>query len=275
MVETTADDLSMHRNDFINIDDTALDQRKIFPSGDDTTAELEIVHYLEGGILNSIQPLPSNTEIKLSFDRAKAEIALLYAENEEPFPDDLDNSVIQLIDPYLEVEYVTSPYLRNYHSQIIDRPVTIMYDDCDVYLKSIQKGVSQIRMDNIMGGLTPDYFYAGFVQTNALNGSFELSATCFSMLPIEYANLTMNGMFVQGFPISSNYKYPVKLFCKFNETNGKSKKTIGGGAITFAHWANTSSMISHKFEGEQTNEGWLGLDIKLTTPSEHDYTMGE
>ena len=142
MIETTSDDLSINKSDFDSVDKTALEERRTFPAGDDTNAELEIVHYLEGGILNGIQPLPSNTEVKLSFDRAKAAMAFLYSKDVAPFPTDLDNEVIDLLDPYLEVEYITSPYLRNYQSQIVDRPLTIMYDDCNVYLKSIQNAIS-------------------------------------------------------------------------------------------------------------------------------------
>jgi hypothetical protein len=275
MIETTSDDLSINKSDFDSVDKTALEERRTFPAGDDTNAELEIVHYLEGGILNGIQPLPSNTEVKLSFDRAKAAMAFLYSKDVAPFPTDLDNEVIDLLDPYLEVEYITSPYLRNYQSQIVDRPLTIMYDDCNVYLKSIQKGISTIRVDNLMGGLAPDYLYAGFIRTDALGGDFKLSSTCFAMLPIEYTNLTMNGMSVQGFPISSSYAFPLKLFCKFNETNGKTKKTMAGGSLTFQEWCWTSSLISHKFEGEQTNEGWMSFDLKLSSPTTQEYTMGE
>ena len=34
-------------------------------------------------------------------------------------------------------------------------------------------------------------------------------------------------------------------------------------------------LISHKFEGEASNEGWIGLDIKLGAALKHDYTLGE
>ena len=33
-------------------------------------------------------------------------------------------------------------------------------------------------------------------------------------------------------------------------------------------------LISHKFEGEASNEGWIGLDVKLDTPLDNDYTLG-
>ena len=45
--------------------------------------------------------------------------------------------------------------------------------------------------------------------------------------------------------------------------------------MTFQEWCWTSSLISHKFEGEQTNEGWMGFEIKLSSPTAHEYTMGE
>ena len=34
-------------------------------------------------------------------------------------------------------------------------------------------------------------------------------------------------------------------------------------------------LISHHFEGEQTNEGWIGFETKFAVPTEVDYTFGE
>ena len=253
--------------------------RKAFPDTEGDNRVVEVVHYLEGGILNSMQPLPSNSEVKLSFDRNKADMALLYGEvsydDDSPAPTELDGKVLELEDPYLIVEYVTSPYLRNFHSQIVDRPITMMYDDCNIYMKSLATGSTMIRADNLMGGLAPDYLFAGFVATDALNGSFELSPTCFPSIKIGSSNITMNGMSVQGFPISSELYLPVQLLCKFNETTGRIKKTMAASAIGMNRFFQTSCFISHKFEGEQTNEGWVGLEVKLQEATTKDYTLGK
>lgn len=238
--------------------------------------QYQFVLALEGGILNCSQPLLNNTEVKLSFDRSLAAIGLIYAAYGEnvTYPTTLDNKVLELIDPYLEVEYVSSPYLRNFYAQIEERPATMRYDDCDIYMKTISKGQSMIRVNNVMGGLTPDYLFAGLVRSDALNGDFELSSTCFANVDYKDVCITLNGMPVQGYPISSDFTQPLKLFSKFSDTIGKSKKTMAATTIDTRYFCKYYCLISHKFEGESSNEGWIGLDIKLGTALDNDYTLG-
>lgn len=231
---------------------------------------------LEGGILNCNQPLLNNTEVKLSFDRALAAVSLLYAEtgSNVKLPTDLDGKVIELIDPYLEVEYVTSSYLRNFYSQIEERPISLKYDDVNIYMRNINKGSSTIRVNNIMGGPSPDYIFAGFVKTEALNGSFEYSATNFGDSKFKEVSLTLNGMPVQGFPITiPTSTRPVRLYDKFLKTIGKNKKTMAGGTIEFRQFTRIYQFISHNFEGEPSTEGWIGLEMKLEIPLTHDVTL--
>ena len=232
---------------------------------------------LEGGILNCSQPLLNNTEVKLSFDRALASIALLYTEYGTGVtqPTDLDGKVLDLIDPYLEAEYVTSPYLRNFYSQIEEKPISLKYDDVNMYMRNINKDQSMIRVNNVMGGLAPDYLFAGFIRTDALNGDFNLSPTCFSNVSQTDVCITLNGMPVQGYPISDpSYNFSTKFYTKFMDTIGKTKKTMVGDCLDMRYFITYFFLISHKFEGEQSNEGWIGLDIKLKKPLEEDYTLG-
>ena len=238
--------------------------------------QFQFVLALEGGILNCNQPLLNNTEVKLSFDRANAAIGLLYSAYGDGVtqPTELDNTVLDIIDPYMEVEYISSPYLRNFYAQIVDRPITMKYDDCNIYMKTINKGQSMIRVNNIMGGLTPDYLFAGFVRTDALNGDFLLSSTCFADVKYKDVCITLNGMAVQGYPISMDFKAPLKLYSKFLDTIGKTKKSMASDTIGPRFFWQFYSLISHKFEGEPTNEGWIGLDIKLNEALQHDYTLG-
>lgn len=232
---------------------------------------------LDGGVLNCNQPLPSNTEVKLSFDRSQASVALLYKEYGEnkQYPTTLDAKVLDIIDPYLEVEYISSPYLRNFYAQIVDRPITMRYDDCDIYMKTLNQGQSMIRVNNIMGGLTPDYLFAGVVKTDALNGDFLLSSSRFVDVGYKEVCVTLNGMPVQGYPISMDFAKPVKLFSKFMDTIGKTKKSVAGDSIDPTYFCAYYTLISHRFEGEAANEGWIGLDIKLNSPLTEDYTLGK
>ena len=236
---------------------------------------------LEGGILNCNQPLPNNTEVKLSFDRANAAIGLLFTEygkdqngNDIVQPTELDNKVLDLIEPYLEVEYVSSPYLRNFHAQIEERPITMRYDDCDIYMKTVNEGQTMIRFNNICGGNTPDYIFAGFCLSEALNGDFDLSVN-FKNVDMTDVNISLNGMPLQGYPMSFGNSGSLKLYSKFLDTINRSKKSIAGESIEGSYFSKYYCLISHRFEGEQSNEGWLGVEVKLNEALDKNYTFGK
>ena len=231
---------------------------------------------LEGGILNCNQPLLNNTEVKLSFDRALASVGLIYREYGQGVtqPTTMDNKVIDISDPYLEAEYVSSPYLRNFYAQIVDRPITLRYDDCNIYMKTVNKGQSMMRVNNIMGGLTPDYLFAGLVKTDALNGDFNLSSTQFINPSYAEICITLNGSPVQGYPMNVD-DYAMKMYSKFFDTIGKSKKTMAGSSLECQFFMKYYCWISHHFEGEQAQQGWIGIDIKLSSPCDDDLTLGK
>ena len=255
---------------------TPLEDRRIMCRDGNVDKTVCHVLTLEGGILNCPQPLPSNTEVKLSMDRALASIGLLFREYGANVtqPTTMDNKVIDLIDPYLEVEYISSPYLRNFYAQIIERPITLRFDDCNIYMKTISKGQSMIRVNNIMGGLTPDYLFAGLVKTNALNGDFNLSSTNFINPGYKEICVTLNGMPVQGYPMAVD-EFAVKMYSKFIDTIGRSKKTIAGSLMGTNQFCEYYNWISHHFEGEPSNEGWIGLDLKLSEALDDDVTLGK
>jgi len=254
-----------------------LKDREIVSPGENVDKTISYVLSLEGGILNCNQPMLNNTEVKLSFDRALASIGLLFRLHGEATeqPTALDNKVLEIIDPYLEVEYISSPYLRNFYAQIEERPITMRYDDCNIYMKSISQGQSMIRVNNLMGGLTPDYIFAGFVLSDALNGDFNLSSTKFVNPGLSSVVMTLNGMAVQGYPMSiDENSYSTKLYSKFIDTIGKSKKSMAGSTIDIRYFHSFYSFISHRFEGEPTNEGWIGFDIKLKNALPVNITLG-
>ena len=147
------------------------------------------------------------------------------------------------------------------------------YDDCNIYMKTISKGQSMVRVNNIMGGLTPEYLFAGFMKTSALNGDFNLSSTKFANPSYSEVCITLNGSPVQGYPMNVD-KYALKLFSKFFDTVGKSKKTIAGSSLECRFYQMYYCWISHHFEGEQAQQGWIGLDIKLNTVAAEDLTLG-
>ena len=134
------------------------------------------------GVLNSKKPLLPGCEIKLSFDRAKAELALIQVDKTKEI--DLGSGVLKLTNLSVKARYFSSPSLRNYFSTIIDKPLHYYYDESSVYLKNLPKGETNIRLNNIIGGLTPSHLFCGIIESDALNGNLELSTTQFERLVI-------------------------------------------------------------------------------------------
>ena len=231
---------------------------------------------IDTGILNCPQPLLPNTEVKFSFDRAPATFSLFYKDKVGNHPTDLDGKVVPIKDCYLELEYVSSHYLRNLHAQIVDKPITYHYDDCQIYMKDVAKGSQTLRINSLCGGLTPEYIFAGFMPSKCLDPDFLTTSVRFVNPDIREACITLNGAPVQGYPISCIFPgNSTQFYSRFIDTTGRTKKTSVAGSIGFETFINDFMVLSHQFEGEQSNEGWIGFDIKFNKPSTIDYTFGK
>ena len=231
---------------------------------------------LEGGILNCPQPLLPNTDVKFSFERVPAAYSLFYTSLNDPKPTLLDNGKpVDIKECYLELEYVSSPYLRNLHSQIIERPIKYHYDDCQIYMKDLAKGAQTLRVNSLCGGLTPEYIFAGFMPAKCLDPDFISTSLRFDNPGIRDACITLNGAPVQGYPISTIFSdNATQFYSRFLDTIGKWKKSAASGTLPLTTFGDHFCLLSHHFEGETSNEGWIGFDIKLNKPTDKDYTFG-
>ena len=86
------------------------------------------------GILNSKLPLLPGCELKLSFDRAKSEFALISTVTDSTVPVD---SVLKLKNLFLRARYYSSPILRNFFGSIDNQEIKYQYDECLCYLKNL------------------------------------------------------------------------------------------------------------------------------------------
>ena len=235
-----------------------------------------LVLNLEGGIMNCPQPLLPSTDVKFSFERVPASYALFYQSLEGDLPTKLDSKPISIKECYMELEYVSSPYLRNLYAQIIERPITYHYDDCQIYMKDLAKGAQTLRVNSICGGLTPEYIFAGFLPAKCLDPDFISTSIRFENPGIRDACITLNGSPVQGYPISTLLPdNSVQLYSKFLDTIGKWKKSSASGTIPLTSFGEHFCLLSHQFEGEHSNEGWIGFDVKLSKPTTKDFTFGK
>ena len=217
--------------------------------------------------LNENHPLPSGIELKLTFDRLQAQFSCL---SESDLT--LKGKTLELKDAYAQVEYISSPILRSYFEQREYQPIVYAYDEISVLCKNVPTNEQYIRLDNIRGGNTPDYVFFGLVKSKCLNGSLECSSTNFRNNEIKEVNLTLNGNSCLGYPMRIQNNYPVWVYHKFYSTLGKLMDQSASAQMRLDTYKN-SVIFSHKFEGEDASQGWLGVTLSLSTPLTEQYTL--
>ena len=217
--------------------------------------------------LNENHPLPSGIEMKLTFDRSPAQISCL---------SDSDSSLrgrsLELKDAYAQVEYISSQILRSYFEQRDYQPITYKYDEISVLCRSVPKNEQYVRLENIRGGNTPDYVFFGLLKTKCLNGSFECAATNFKNNNLKEVNLTLNGNSCLGYPMRIQNDNPVWPYHKFYSTLGKLMDQSAAAQTRLDNFKN-SVIFSHKFEGEDASQGWLGVTLSFSEGLAEQYTL--
>jgi hypothetical protein len=249
------------------------DSRKSYTkSKSDTKVVYDLLFKPPCGILNSKLPLLPKTEMILSFDRANSELALInkIASQETT----LDGKSIDLQNVFLRASYYSSPYLRNYFDTIMTKEISYKYDECQVFHKNLPLGVNVIRLSNLIGGNTPKYVFAGIIESDALNGDYKKSSTAFRRHGVKEFDLTLDGYSVNGFPLSSEDESPVNVYDKFLETTNRKFDNSCPEQILIGNFKLFQYIYAHKFSGETTETGWLGVNIKLEEVFKSNHTLG-
>ena len=210
------------------------------------------------GFLGSPEPLMSNCELKLSFDRSNAYTSVLDVGSTTPSMKD-----IEIKDCYAVTEYISSENLRTYFDRIDYQPIRYEYDACEVMVKSIPTGETEIRFDNLRGGVLPLAMFAAIAPQSSLSGDKAVSSTFFKNYNVEEMNITLNGSSVNGFPICVRDGSPVFPFQKFLDTTDKYYNVISSDTFTLTEFK-YNYIWSHKFEAESADRGWLGINFKLS-----------
>ena len=223
------------------------------------------------GILNSTKPLAPKSELNLSFDRCTADMSLIdKADNGV----DLSGKVLQIKNVVLTAKYYSSPFLRNYFSTIVTKDICYNYDEMSVYLKSLPKGDTTIRLANIIGGNTPKYLFAGIIESDALSGNLKKSATRFMQHSVNEFDLTLNGYSCSGFPLINHDDSPLFAYNKFMKTTDRHFINNCGGQIKPVDFRDFNFLYSHDFTGEPVETGWIGVNLKLEDAYSSNYTLG-
>ena len=209
------------------------------------------------GFLGSPQPLMNNCELKLSFDRSSPLTSVLDCGNASPALEE-----IEIKDCYAVTEYVSSESLRNYFDHITYEPIRYEYDSCEVMVKSIPNGETDIRFDNLRGGTLPLAMFAAIVPQACLNGDKSMSSTYFKNYNVDEMNISLNGNSVNGFPIVIKDQSPIYPMQKFLDTTERYYNVVSGEVFSLTEFK-YNFLWSHKFEAESADQGWIGINFKL------------
>lgn len=235
---------------------------------DDQIYELQ---YAPGsGILNSSVPLLPGCEVKLSFDRANVQLGLIQKTFNET---DIDKK-LSLTNLYCRARYYSSPLLRKQFESIKEKDLHYYYDECSVYLKNLPKGETNIRLNNVFGGSTPSHIFCGIIRSEALTGDLTLSATRFERHFVKEVNLTLNGYSCSGFPVQNVNGSALSAYMKFLQTTNRKFNTNCGRQVAPVDFKNFHFLYSHEFDGDQTEQGWIGIELKLEKAYSENYTLG-
>ena len=254
------DGYNLDQNELKQYKSEVVDPRKEGQLTSNNKTRYEFVLTPNFGFLASPEPLLKDTELKLSFDRAKWSNAITKVE--DPTTPLTGESGLTILDCYAQVEYVSSPAYRAYFDKINTSPIIYEYEECDVIIKSIPQNVTELRFDNLRGGNVPSYIFAGIIPQANLNGSDFVSCTRFEANAVREIDITLNGSSVNGYPIQINNNCPVYPLHQFLDVTGRLYDNTCGSAInlqTFKYnwiWA-------YKSEAEKTSRGWTGISFTL------------
>ena len=213
------------------------------------------------GFLGSPQPLLTNCELEISFDRSKAQNVLL-EKTAVAAADKPANDYIKINDCVAITEWISSESLRDYFMTIENNPIIYEYDDCDIYIKNIPSETTDIRIDNFRGGNIPEYLFAGIIPQKCLKGDYKMSSTCFEDNDVIAFNITLNGSSVNGYPIEVSKGCSAFTMQKFFDVTNRYYNIQCGENLSKTKF-DYNYLWSHKFEGEETPQGWLGINLKL------------
>ena len=218
------------------------------------------------GFLAESTPLLNDCELRINFDRARPETAVLAVGSDKTVPD------LEIKDCFMTTEWVSSPALKTYFSDISYNPITYQYDEIEVMTKPLPMNMTTIRLDNLKGGNIPTYIFAGIIATESLDGSLASSSTNFECHNVTEMTISLNGFPCNGYPISIKNGSDTNALFQFNDTVGRIYNNGCCSGLKKAHFY-SNFVWSYHFEAEETSQGWIGIDMKLSEAFTKSHTM--
>lgn len=215
--------------DVYNFDDTGIlannaltSRRRWGASSDATKTRYEFEFSPVNGFLANPDLLMTDCELKLSFDRASLKNAFIRLDGDESLTD------LEIKDCYALTEYVSSKSIQSYFEKISYEPITYQYEETEVVIKTLPSDGTTIRLDNIRGGNTPKYLFAGVIPSKNLQGDWADSSTSFKQHNVIEFNIALNGNPVNGYPIAIKKNSPCYALSKFNAVTSRLYNVFAG-----------------------------------------------
>ena len=242
---------------FLSANNSVLSPRRHGATLSGTKYRYEFEFSPVNGFLSSPDLLMTDCELKLSFDRASIKHPLIRLDESGILTD------IEIKDCYALTEYVSSGNIQTFFDKIQNEPIIYEYEDTEVVIKSLPTDDTTIRIDNIRGGNTPRYLFAGLIPTTQLQGDWAKSCTKFSQYNVTEFNIALNGNSVNGYPMMIKPNSPCYPLSQFNSVTSRLYNVFAGKQFTMMEFQ-WNFIWAHKFEAESTSSGWIGIDIKLS-----------
>ena len=249
---------------------TVAKNRQVYGKQSNGKRRYEFIFVPNCGFLNSNAPLLNDCELKLSFDRVSSDMALF--ETDVAVTTKIDGKPITINDCYAITEYISSDYYRDYFSKIDTTPIKYNFEECDITLKNLPLNEIDIRLDNIRGGNSPSSIFLGIIDTEALSGNMKKSCVGFRQNGVEFINITFNGRTVNGYPLEITNNSPVLPLQKFLDTTNRFMNPLAGDCINL-HTFKNNWIYAHQFEAETSSQGWLGVQLKLSSALATSHTL--
>jgi len=230
----------------------------------------EFIFVPNDGFLNSNLPLMKNCDLKLSFDRTNAELAMIKTKDATVTTDCVGSPLV-IKDCVAITEYIISEEIEQFFMKVDYDPIPYYYEDCDITFKNLPMDETNIRLDNIKGGNTPLCMFAALIRTASLSGDINKSSTEFLSNNVSEISVTLNGNAVHGYPMEIRNGSAISPFQRFMDVTDRYMNPICGETLKLSHF-DTNWIYAHKFE-EPNSQGWIGINIKLHTALTEAYTL--
>ena len=260
-------ELGTDRLDRLKIQRSSLVDSSAHPSGYKT---YQLIFRPPFGIFNCLKPLGTGHEIKILFDRAPSEAALIAEVKDTENP--LKGKSLEIRNPYIKATYATSQYLRDAINN--DTSQEYIYDELNVFQKNIPIGETLIRLPNIIGGQLPKFIFAGILPSLALNPDQHTCLTEFPQCGVEEFSFTFNGQVTNGFPLHAPHGSPIEVYDNFLTVTSRKYNNKCSGAIEPYDFKMMHNIYAYKFE-ENDDSGWIGVNLKLKKAFESNHVLGK